>query len=84
MPGAGRSEQDVRAGKTPDPLKTHERPQRKPVVRHHPVTGKRVHSFSAKPARWTGSKDPWLATNPAPMGRARNLLYRLMHHFHRA
>ena len=45
MPGAGRSEQAVRAGETPDPLKPHEQPQRQPVVRVHPVTGKRELSF---------------------------------------
>ena len=36
----GRSEEEVRAGVTPRPLAPHEQPQRQPVVREHPVTGK--------------------------------------------
>lgn len=36
MPGAGRSEQAVRAGEAPKPLLPHQQPQRQPVVRRSP------------------------------------------------
>ena len=39
---AGRSRTDVLEGKAPRPLGRHEQPQRQPLVREHPVTGRRA------------------------------------------
>lgn len=36
----GRRPEDVRAGVTPKPLLPHQQPQRQPLVRRHPVTGR--------------------------------------------
>ena len=80
MPGAGRSEQDVRAGKTPDPLKAHERPQRQPVVRVHPVTGKRA-LFLCEAGQMDWLEGPLACYEPGPDGEGAALLYRLMEHY---
>ncbi len=80
MPGAGRSEQDVRAGKTPDPLEPHEYPQHQPVVRVHPVTGKRaLYLCEAGQMDWV--EGPLVGYEPGPDGEGAALLYRLMHHY---
>lgn len=80
MPGAGRSEQDVRAGKIPDLLKPHERPQRQPVVRVHPVTGKRA-LFLCEAGQMDWLEGPLVGYEPGPGGEGANLLYKLMHHY---
>jgi len=80
MPGAGRAEQDVRAGKTPDVLQSHERPQRQPVVRHHPVTGKRA-LYLCEAGQMDWIEGPLVGYEPGPDGEGATLLYRLMHHF---
>ena len=40
LPGTGRSDKAVRAGEPVKPLARHQQPQRQPLVRVHPVTGK--------------------------------------------
>jgi taurine dioxygenase len=80
MPGAGRAEQDVRAGKTPDPLRPHERPQRQPVVRVHPVTGKRA-LYLCEAGQMDWIEGPLVGYETGPDGAGAALLYRLMHHF---
>ena len=80
MPGAGRSEQAVRAGRTPDPLRPHERPQRQPVVRVHPVTGKRA-LYLCEAGQMDWIEGPFVGYEPGPDGDGAALLYRLMHHY---
>ncbi len=80
MPGAGRAEADVRAGKTPDPLKPHEQPQRQPVVRVHPVTGKRA-LFLCEAGQMDWVEGPFIGYEPGPDGDGAALLYKLMHHY---
>ena len=80
MPGAGYSEQDVRAGRTPDELKPHERSQRQPVVRVHPVTGKRA-LYLCESGQMDWVNGPFVGYEPGPDGEGAALLYRLMHHY---
>ncbi|GAB5467086.1 MAG: hypothetical protein Kilf2KO_01160 [Rhodospirillales bacterium] len=80
MPGSGRAEQDVRAGKTPDPLAPHERPQRQPVVRVHPVTGKPA-LYLCESGQMDWIEGPLVGYEPGPDGAGAALLYRLMQHF---
>jgi taurine dioxygenase len=42
QPGGGRSRADAEAGKTPPSLLPHQRSQKQPVVRSHPVTGRKA------------------------------------------
>lgn len=80
LPGAGRSEQAVRAGETPRPLKANEQPQCQPVVRTHPLTGRRaLYLCEAGQMDWiTG---PFVGMEPGPDGEGARLLYALMHHY---
>jgi taurine dioxygenase len=80
MPGCGRAEQDVRAGKTPDLLMPHERPQRQPVVRVHPVTAKRA-LYLCEGGQMDWLEGPLVGYEPGPDGEGAALLYRLMHHY---
>lgn len=78
-PGAGRSEQAVRAGETPRPLLPHEQPQRQPIVRVHPVTGRRaLYLCEAGQMDWLIGPVAGLA--PGPDGEGAALVYRLMTH----
>lgn len=80
MPGAGRSEQAVRAGETPDELRPHECPQRQPLVRIHPVTGKRA-LFLCEAGQMDWIEGPLVGYEPGPDGDGARLLYRLMQHY---
>ena len=79
-PGRGRAEYAVRAGAAPDVLKPHELPQRQPVVRVHPVTGKRaLYLCEAGQMDWV--EGPFVDMDPGVAGEAAKLLYELMSHF---
>ena len=79
-PNRGRSEQAVRAGETPDPLKPHESPQPQPVVRTHPVTGQRaLYLCEAGQMDWV--EGPFVGMEPGIHGDGARLLYRLMTHY---
>ncbi len=78
-PGTGRSEQAVSDGETPQPLPPHHQPQRQPVVRPHPVTGKRaLYLCEAGQMDWV--QGPFAGMSPGPEGDGARLLYELMTH----
>lgn len=78
-PGVGRAEYAVRAGQAPDPLLPHQMPQRQPVVRVHPVTGRRsLYLCEAGQMDWVDG--PFVGMQPGPDGDGAALLYELMSH----
>ena len=80
QPGTGRSENAVRAGQTPDPTDPHNRPQRQPVVRHHPVTG-RPALFLCERGQMDWVDGPFEGMTAGVDGDGARLLYRLMAHY---
>lgn len=79
-PGSGRSEQAVRAGQTPQPLAAHEQPQLQPLVRTHPVTGKRaLYLCEAGQLDWVDGPIAGLSSGLHGQGAA--LVYELMTHY---
>lgn len=76
----GRSEEEVRAGATPRPLAPHERPQRQPVVREHPVTGKRA-LYLCESGQMDWIVGPFAGMERGPDGEGAALLYELMSHY---
>jgi taurine dioxygenase len=79
MPGSGRSEYAVRAGETPQDLLPHQQPQRQPLVRIHPVTGKRaLYLCEAGQMDWISG--PFAGMRPGPDGDGAGLLYEIMTH----
>lgn len=79
-PGRGRAEYSVRAGETPQPLKPHEQPQRQPVVRVHPVTGRKaLYLCEAGQMDWVDG--PFVGMETGPDGDGARLLYELMSHY---
>jgi taurine dioxygenase len=80
MPGLGRSEPAVRAGETPAPLLAHQRAQRQPVVRVHPVTGRRA-LFLCEAGQMDWLDGPFEGMQPGPDGDGSRLLYELMAHY---
>ena len=78
-PSTGRAEYAVRAGETPLPLEPHQLPQRQPVVRVHPVTGRRsLYLCEAGQMDWVDG--PFVGMTPGPDGDGAALLYELMTH----
>ena len=75
----GRSETEVRAGLTPRPLAAHEQPQRQPVVREHPVTGKRA-LYLCESGQMDWILGPFAGMEAGPDGEGAALLYELMSH----
>jgi taurine dioxygenase len=82
QPGAGRSRDAVLAGETPRPLAAHERAQRQPVVRTHPVTGKRA-LYLCESGQMDWVDGPFVGLEPGPRGAGAVLLDALMTHFTR-
>ena len=77
--GSGRTEQAVLAGEAPRPLAAHERPQRQPLVRLHPVTGQRaLYLCEAGQMDWVDG--PLVGVSAGPHGEGAKLLYELMTH----
>ena len=76
----GRSEEEVRAGVTPRPLAPHEQPQRQPVVREHPVTGKRA-LYLCESGQMDWIVGPFAGMEPGPDREGAALLYELMSHY---
>jgi taurine dioxygenase len=79
---AGRNYADVLAGKTPRPLMPRERPQRQPVVRVHPVTGRRA-LYLCESGQMDWLEGPFVGMQPGPDGDGADLLFALMSHLTR-
>ncbi len=80
MPGTGRSEPAVKAGETPEALLPHQQPQRQPVVRVHPVTGKRA-LYLCEAGQMDWIQGPFAGMEPGTDGDGAKLLYELMTHY---
>lgn len=76
---AGRSRDQVLAGVEPRELGPHERPQRQPVVRVHPVTGRRALYLCAS-GQMDWLEGPFVGMQPGPHGEGAELLFTLMSH----
>jgi taurine dioxygenase len=78
----GRSRQAVEAGEPARPLAPHEGSQRQPVVRVHPVTGRRsLYLCESSQMDWLDG--PLVGMQPGPHGDAAQLLDELMTHLTR-
>jgi taurine dioxygenase len=82
QPGTGRSREAVLAGQAPKPTAAHERPQRQPVVRVHPVTGKRA-LYLCESGQMDWVDGPFVGIQPGPHGDGAALLDELMSHLTR-
>jgi len=82
QPGTGRSRDAVIAGDRPRPLASHERSQRQPVVRTHPVTGLPA-LFLCETGQMDWVEGPFLGLEPGPHGDGAQLLDELMSHLTR-
>lgn len=79
---AGRKRDAVLAGLAPRPLAAHERPQRQPVVRQHPVTGRRA-LYLCEHGQMDWLDGPFFGLEPGPHGEGAALLDALMAHLTR-
>src|SRR5262249_12137023 len=79
---AGRSRAAVLAGETPKELGPHERPQRQPVARVHPVTGRRA-LYMCEYGQMDWLEGPFVGMQPGPHGDGAALLAELMEHLTR-
>ena len=75
-----RSEQEMRAGHTPRPLEAREQPQRQPLARLHPESGKRA-LFLCESRQMDWYEGPIAGLEPGPEGEGARLLYELMSHY---
>jgi taurine dioxygenase len=82
QPQTGRSRAAVLAGETPKPLRSNQLPQRQPLVRTHPVTGKRA-LYLCEIGQMDWLDGPIVGMQPGPHGDGGKLLYELMTHMTR-
>lgn len=82
QPGSGRGRSDALAGKTPRAFARHERSQPQPVVRLHPVTGRRS-LYLCEDGQMDWFEGPFLGMEPGPHGDGAALLDELMTHLTR-
>jgi taurine dioxygenase len=83
QPKTGRSRDAVLAGETPKPLRPNQQPQRQPLVRTHPVTGKRA-LYLCEMGQMDWLDGPIVGMQPGPHGDGGKLVYELMTHITRA
>ena len=74
-----RTYDEVRAGETPRELAPHEQPQRQPLVRVHPVTGRRA-LYMCERGQMDWLEGPIVGMQPGPDGDGGRLLFELMAH----
>jgi taurine dioxygenase len=79
---AGRGRAAMLDGETPRPLRPHEQPQRQPVARVHPVTGKRA-LYLCEYGQMDWFEGPFVGMQPGPHGDGAALLEELMIHLTR-
>jgi taurine dioxygenase len=82
QPGTGRSRGDVEAGKVPPAVLPHQRSQRQPVVRIHPVTGRKA-LYLCESGQMDWFDGPFVGMEPGPAGEGAKLLDQLMTHYTR-
>ena len=82
QPGSGRSRGDVEAGKTPPAILPHQRSQKQPVVRTHPVTGRKA-LYLCESGQMDWFDGPFIGMEPGPYGEGAKLLDQLMTHYTR-
>jgi taurine dioxygenase len=79
QPKTGRSRDAVLNGETPRPLLPHQRAQRQPLVRIHPVTGKPA-LYLCELGQMDWLDGPIVGMQPGPHGDGGALLFELMTH----
>ncbi len=79
QPGTGRSRKAALAGETPRTFAPHERSQRQPVVRVHPVTGQKA-LYICEGGQMDWFEGPFVGMEPGPSGEGARLLDALMSH----
>ena len=80
LPWTGRSETAVNRGEPLVDLLPHQAPQRQPVIRIHPVTGKPA-LYLCEDAQMDWVDGPIAGMEPGSHGDGGRLLYQLMNHF---
>lgn len=79
QPGTGRSREAALAGRTPRAFASHERSQRQPLVRTHPVTGERS-LYLCEWGQMDWFEGPFVGMEPGPHGAGAVLLDEIMAH----
>jgi taurine dioxygenase len=81
-PGSGRGRSDAEAGKARPQVAPHERSQPQPVVRAHPVTGRKA-LYLCERSQMDWFDGPFVGLEPGPWGDGAKLLDELMAHYTR-